>query len=155
MTIEQRVAQLESDLAKAKRMSVSMTVVIFALVMVMLARSLHSVSNADEPYVRATRSADGSLVIRAGKFVVQDKAGHLRGAFGMLDSGPTMSLLDAKGNPRATLSVTKQYTSMSLFDEQGHGGGAMCAVSESGPMFDLIDPSGKTLWSAPPIGKSH
>ncbi|MBI2060729.1 MAG: hypothetical protein HYT87_13250 [Nitrospirae bacterium] len=88
MTIEERLSKLEHELDLTKRRNRWLW---FALFPVIVGCAL------------AWPSEKAGKVIRASKFVLEDKWGHDLGALGVTEAGPVLAFWDEKGTPRAQL----------------------------------------------------
>jgi len=73
-------------------------------------------------------------------------------------NGPALVLADENGRPRASLAISKDGPSLSLWDEKGVGrfaAGKTKAISPDGKTIEypessliLYGPDGKVIWSA-------
>jgi len=166
MTIEERLENLEKELADAKRSNRWLhTVVGLVIVGLGLAWLL----------TKATVSATAATIskeIRANSFIVVDANGKERAVLRMDENGPRLDLADEKGNLRAELSLDKNAPGLGLYGENGENraslavtknGSGLALLNEKGkirvgmamnaltakPMMTLKDENGKVIWKAP------
>jgi len=166
MTIEERLANLERELARAKRhnrwllAAVGLAAGVFGVVWIGAAAGC----NGHAP------AGGVATVIRAGQFVLQDGNGKTRATLALTDIGPALCLTDETGNPRAVLTVFKAGPRLNLFDEKGkdcvrlgaNKDGPMLALTDEtgtpraalgvgkyGSVLGLFDADGKAIWQAP------
>ena len=117
-----------------------------------------------------TAQAQGSKVIRANQFLLEDENGKPRASLFLHSDGPVLALLDENGKPRATLAAAKAGLALSLHDEMSRTraalrldkdgpvvslaceNGTTClrlSVNKDGPRLVLWDEHGKAIWTEP------
>jgi hypothetical protein len=118
----------------------------------------------------ATAQAQGSKVIRADQFLLEDEHGKPRASLFLHSDGPVLALLDENGKPRATLAAAKAGPSLALHDEMSRTrvalrldkdgpvvslaceNGTTCVwvtVNKNGPRLILWNENGKAIWTEP------
>ena len=117
MTVEERIENLERELARAKHRNRRLTLVGIGLVGGICAVAW-AVTGAESK--AQTQPAGGAeRVIRAHSFVVEDENGKTRGGLGGFKDGPALSLFGENGKPCAALAVNEKGSLVSLSDENG------------------------------------
>jgi len=146
MTTEERLANLEKGMARAKRRNCWLLAALgLALGALVLAGTL----------TPKTAGAQGGGVavneIRAQRLVLVDDEGRERAVLAAHKDGAGLNLLDEDGKNRAALAVTKDGPRLTLLDKNGkiRAGLAVYAV---GPRLFLTNEAGKKIWSAPERG---
>ena len=180
MTTEERLAKLERELGRVKRRSrwlmAALVLGLGALVLVWaLAGGPPSAETprwAEAPPITRFAELD-VLEVRAQRLVLVDDEGKVRATLGpastirailAADKGPRLSLYDAAGKERVTLSVTADGPRLDLFDAEGKGRAglvvfkdvpnlslwdeasrcrASLAMTADGPGLTLFDAAGK------------
>src|SRR5512139_446038 len=66
-----------------------------------------------------TAQAQGSKVIRANEFILEDQNGKTRAMFALTKDGPWLALLDENEKHRVGLTVSKTGPGLALLDENG------------------------------------
>jgi len=140
MTTEERLENLERELARAKRRNRCLlaAVLLGAGVVILAAAWIGTPEKA-----LAANAAKAPTIIRANGFIVEDANGKSRIMLAMTEDGPTLSLLDENGKGRAILNVIRGVAILGLNDENGKPR-AMLGVSKEGPAIGLTDENGKT-----------
>jgi hypothetical protein len=138
MTTEQRLENLERELARVKRRSR------WLLATVLLGTGLVFLAAAwmGTPYkALAADAAKAPTIIRANEFILEDTTGktcaHMIGEA----EGPAFRLFDQKGKRRAAISVNKEGVGILLSDENGKMRAALSS-EKNGPRFLLYDENG-------------
>jgi len=97
-------------------------------------------------YLSARHGLPGSVsdVVSARQFVMRDKAGSIRGVWGIGDDGSLrLALNDSRGRPRAKLSVLQDGSSgLSFVDTIGHSRAALGVLSDETTTLVLADRAG-------------
>jgi hypothetical protein len=140
MTIEERLASLERELARAKRRNrwllaaVGLAVAICAIAWAVMggAQAVH-----------AEGVAEGKKVIRANAFILEDDNGKPRAALLAGKDGPALTMFDAGRKSGAVLDVTADGPGLALFAAGKPRAGLR--VGEDGPTLSLRDQNGVPL----------
>jgi hypothetical protein len=112
--------------------------------------------------------------IRAGRFVLVDENGNVRGLFQVTKDGPSLSLLDENGKtrgqflltnndsgielrdekvmPRMLLYCSKDGPGIFLNDKKGNIRGEF-SLTKDGPSLELNDENGKPIWHSTPVNE--
>lgn len=123
LTLEERMTRLERQNHWLKVTTLTVVLVLAAIVCMGQARSLDTVE--------------------AGRFILRDANGVMRGGLGFNEhKQPTLSLYDGNGDLRASLGVTQKGPLLLLADAEGKKGVVVEVVRE-GPTLGLSDSSGK------------
>ena len=92
--------------------------------------------------ILAPRSAGAGgpprAIVRAERFVLQDKDGKERALLTLDEAGPILVLTDAQGRNRAALGVMKQGPGLVFWDAKGSSRVGL-ALEKSGPALELLD----------------
>jgi hypothetical protein len=139
MTIEERLANLERELARAKRRNRHLLV--FALV----AGGAAVVAAAwigTPGKVLAESGAKAPNVVRANQFILEDADGRLRAELSVFMSGSVLRLYDENRKRRAGLDVDKDGATLDLSDENGYPR-ARLSAGKDGLALALADEKGK------------
>jgi hypothetical protein len=127
MTVEERLENLERELAKSKRQNLRLAIggaVVMTCVVIFLAA-----------WARPTD-------VRARSFIVADENGTERAALAVDKHGPALRLLDKKGNLRVVLAVDKDGPGLDLFDEKDNLN-VVLGANKDGAVLALADEDGK------------
>lgn len=170
MTIEERLATLEAELADSRhkiRQLLKCTG-IFAGLLIAFAtvRYTPRIAHAKEAAPTVIRAEE----IRANRFIVEDDdaSGQQEAIFGMIQdapglrlggegapqislsthSGTYLYLADEKGIPRILMQVVGDRSSLSMFDENRRDL-LDIALTWDKPGLTLMDEKGEVLWQAP------
>jgi hypothetical protein len=161
MNTEERLANLERELAQVKRRNRHLLLFAFvaAGVAVVAAAWIGTPGN-----VLAENGAKAPNVVRANEFILEDADGKGRATLSVLSDGPALRLANAKGKICAVLSVTKDTPKLGLIDENGKVRAALgatkdgavlvlsdendkararLALDKDGPVLELSDEKGK------------
>jgi len=139
MSTEERLEIVERKLYSARRWN---RVLLVAAVVIVGGLLLSWI----RPRPALARDAAGK-VIRANKFVLEDRSGRTRAKLTLAKGVPALVLLDENGKPRAGLAVLKDGPGVVLYDKNTTVR-ALMGLAEDGPGIRLIDENGKTLWKA-------
>ena len=166
MTIEERLKNLESELAasktRARRLAYGISILVGAFVVVSTIRPTTEVAYAqsDDPAIIHAKE------IRAQRFIVEDEGepGVEEAIFGMIQdapglrlgavdkpevflsnhSGSYLYLADTNGTPRITMQVVGDRSSISLFNEEQKDL-LDIALSWDSPSITLTNEKGETV----------
>jgi len=142
MNTEERLANLERELARAKRRN--RRLVVFALVAAGVAVVAAAWIGAPRK-VLAESGAKATNVIRASEFILEDADGNVRASLGISKDGSGLSLYDENGKTRVALGISKDSKGgpgLVLRDENGSFRAAL-GVAKVGATLDLWDKNGK------------
>jgi len=152
MTIEERLAKVERELAEAKAQAIrAKRRNRWLLAVVGLAAGAFGLAwifAGAAPTLQAQVGAGAERVVRANRFVLEDENGKTRAMLSVDKDGPALSLHDENGEVRATLDVDKDGSGLSLSDAAGKPRAGL-AVIAVGPVLVLCDEAGKPFWSTP------
>ena len=161
MSIEERFEMLEAELASARRLirRLMFGAGIF-LGMFVLFVSVRSITGVAHGQAK-------EAVIRANRFIVEDRQGRQQAILGMIQDspglrlggagaprialstrGPNLYLADGTGTPRIMLSIVGERPSLALFD-RNRMDLVDLALGWDGPGLTLTDENGDVLWQAP------
>ncbi len=178
MTTEQRLENLERELARTKRRMRWLLVSVFlgaGLVVLATAWMLSPDKALAENAVKAP------IIIHANTLILDDENGKARAmlnvtkdgpalfvydkqsktsvVLGVLKDGPVLAMLDENGEQRIGLDVKKDGTALNLFDETGKprvtvGAGATGTLDGKKALYPestilLSNKEGKVVWQAP------
>jgi hypothetical protein len=143
MTIEKRLENLESELAREKRFNRCLLAIIGSIIMACFIIWAFGPKIAEAQLNRSARD------IIARRFVLIDDKGNLRAELSMFEGGPRLCLKDDKGNFRAILEANRGQSGLSLWDERGKFYSAYITVFEDEPMICLKNKFNKPIWKAP------
>jgi len=145
MTTEERLENLERELARAKRRNRWLVAVVGLVVVgLILAWTWNKTT--------ATAQAAGGTekVIGANMFVMADANGIYRAMLNMTNNEPGLTLLDENGKIGANLSGGGPAgPGLTMCDENGKIRVLLFVNKKVGPGLRLLDENGKTIWSAP------
>ncbi|MGB2754299.1 MAG: hypothetical protein WBD75_01445 [Phycisphaerae bacterium] len=137
MTTEERLANLEKGMARAKRRNC------WLLAALGLALGALVLAGTFTPKTAGAQGGGAAVnEVRARRLVLEDDEGRERGALEMGAYGPRLRLLDAAGQDRARLAVIADDSGLSLADENGKFC-ALLRVSKEGRALGLADENGK------------
>ena len=116
MTTEERLENLERELARAKRHNRWLAAIAGLVVVgLVLAWAWDKITSTAQPQEGA-KPAKPAQVIRATAFVLVDDEGRERGKLEMLKDQPQLVLSDANGSPRAMLVASRGCPAVVLYD---------------------------------------
>ena len=138
MTIEERLANLEWELAHVKRRNRRLLV---AALLVAGAAVVAAAWIGMPGKVLAESGAKAPNVVRASKFILEDADGKVR-ALLTLNDGPALYFYDENGKLRAGLGALKGEVSLILCDGNAKRR-AVLAANMEGPGLGLYDENGK------------
>ena len=141
MTTEERLEKVERELAATRRRSR------WLLAGVALCLAIGLGASAFGPSA-AQAGAAAPAIIRAQLFELVDAAGEPRAMLALTKDGTMLALYDAASKPRASLSVFEDEPVLALIDAVGKTR-AMLDVTADGPGLHLFDAAGRPMWSAP------
>ena len=168
MTTEERIEQLEKNLARVNRRNR------WVLAGAAICLGVGLVGSMFRPQtLHAKPTAGAPKEVRASRFVLVDDSGNTRATLGLDKGAPGLRLLDGKGKAlawlaiaamksrgsrlgladengktRFTLSVNKDMTLLAMRGKNGKSR-AMLIATKNGPEMSLRDENGKTVWNAP------
>jgi hypothetical protein len=116
MTTEERLGNLERELARAKRRNRWLVAVVGLVVVGLI---LAWTWNKTTSTAQAQAVGGAEKVIRANKFILEDANGKERAMLTMTKEGPALTLFDENGGPRVVLSALKEGPKLNLADEKG------------------------------------
>jgi hypothetical protein len=139
MTTEERLENLEKELARAKRRNrwLLAAVLLGAGVVILAAAWIGTPEK-----VLAENAAKAPTIIRANVFIVEDENGKPQAILKAEKEGPGLWMYDENGKTRAMLSVFKNGPMLWFYDEKETPRAGLSAGKE-GPMLHLIDENGK------------
>jgi hypothetical protein len=115
MTIEERLENMERELARLKRRNRWLLGAIL-----LVAGGLIVPGMFETTAIRARAQAGGTAKeIRAKKFILEDEKGKVRTILAMSPIGPILGMYDENGKTRATLGMGKDGSALFLGDEKG------------------------------------
>lgn len=135
MTTEERLDQLEKELARTKRRNrrlIPVAVLAIGLVWIL------------GPKV-APAKLDGTVhdEIQAKKFVMVDESGKTRAMLSVLKSQPGLCLYSEKGEARVMLGVLDDGEPGLSLNHEKNIPGALLSVTKDGPILEMFDENGK------------
>jgi len=154
MTIEERLENMERELACVKRRNRWLLGAILVLLGGLVATGVF------KTMITPVQAQGAGTVkeIRANKIVLEDENGTCRAALAVGEYGPSLALWDEKFQIRALLGLGKDGPLLKLLDEKGQdrfAAGKTKAVSPDGKTTEypessliLFGPDGKVIWSA-------
>jgi len=138
MTTEERLENLERELARAKRRNRWLVAVAgLAVVGLILAWTLAKTTQA----VLAQAAGGAEKVIRANTFIVEDANGKELAMLGVDAGRPVLYLFDENGKVRAMLGVGANGAAMGLFDENDNPRAWLAAVGDRAAV-EVFDENG-------------
>ena len=166
MTIEERLEMLETELAASRRSTrrLKYGTGIFMVLFVVFVAILGYAQTNEKTVIRADE-------VRAHRFIVEDTHdgadGKQQGIFGMIQDAPGLRLgggsapqislsthsgtyfymADETGNPRISMSIIGDRSSLSMFNKNRMDL-IEIALSWDEPNMTLTDDKGKVLWQA-------
>jgi hypothetical protein len=140
MTTEERLEDLESEFAHAKRRSRKL------LILAVVALTVGGLSLAwaivgTRLLARAQGVGSVANQIRANSFLLVDEKGNARGGMFMVKDGPAFALTDEKNVPRAMVTVLKDGPSFELDDENRKTRSRWNLLGD-GPGLGMLDENG-------------
>ncbi|MFH1023792.1 MAG: hypothetical protein V1809_10450 [Planctomycetota bacterium] len=140
MTMEQRLENMERQLARMRRFNCWLLVAVGMVVGGWLALGVGDL----RPSTAQAAEGDGKVekVIRANKFVVEDENGKDRVMLGVIKGGPRLCLLDENSEPRAMLFINKVGSGLTLSDENDKERVRIIAIKDGSELL-LVDENGK------------
>ncbi|WP_006786804.1 hypothetical protein [Thiorhodospira sibirica] len=132
MNIEQRLSQLEKELAASKRRHRwTLSVLLLILTLGLLTQG-YSSPGADQPPLHE---------VRAQQFVLVDERGNIRGRLGMIDNEPTLLLRDEHSEIRIGRRTDRYSTFLGINDVRGEIRLGL-RTARDGPVLFLQDERG-------------
>jgi hypothetical protein len=146
MTSEERLANLEQELAhvkrRVKRRNRRHLIAMLVVAGVAFLLALYPRTWVQDPKDLFCARELILKVVHAQEFILEDEDGGVCATLGMGDAGPVLRLLDETGKARAKLAVGEDGPELYLFDENGtHRAGLV--VSKYGPGLGLYNETGE------------
>jgi len=155
VTTEERLENLERELARAKRRNrrllaaVGLVAGVFAVAWIVPGTdTAHAVAGAGIANRAEAQGSGVPPVIRAGQFELVDGNGKVRAVLEVTKDRPRLALYDETGKSRVILNASKHGPGLALFDENGRIR-ALLNVSKDGPRLGLFGADEKGIWQAP------
>jgi len=149
MTTEERLENLEKELARAKRRNrLLLAAVMLGAGAVILAAAWIGTPEK----VLAENAAKAPTILRANGFILEDENGKSHAIMSATKDGPALWMFDENGVPRAGLSLLKDEPRLALFDKNGKVRASLLAL-KAGPGLALFDENGKTRAELTTMGK--
>jgi len=149
MTIEERLENMEREVGRVRRRNRWLLGAILLLAGGLIVPLAFRVQ---------AQGAGAAKVIRANKFVLEDKNGKERASLLVTGFGSWLSLDDENGETRIGLGIFADDPSLTLYDENGKErfvAGKVVGLSSDGKTIEypessliLLGPDGKVIWSA-------
>ncbi len=140
MTIEERIANLERELANAKQRTRRL---MFAGIVLVAASGATWLASGGEAQAQALVTGRATGTIRAREFIVESNDGKERAKMSSTDgSGTSLQLCDENGKVRVLLSVGTKWVGLSLSDDNSKPRAALSASNQES-MLTLKDENGR------------
>jgi len=143
MTTEERLENLERELARTKRRNRWLVAVVgLAVVGLILAWTW----NKTTATVQAQAVGGAEKVIRANAFILEDENGKTRArlGLGLNNAGPVaLDLFDENGKDRVELVADMYEPRIRLYDEKGKARAWLRVGKDGSPSLDLRDENGE------------
>ncbi len=138
MTTEERLEKVERELARAKRRSRWLLAVI-----ILAAGTWIAIAGCEETTtdVAAQTEGQGSKIVRANAFILEDRNGRTRAGLEMGKGGPGMTVYDKEGKGCSWLDTMKDRPVLTMYDWKGTPRAGL-GVGRYGPMLALANEKG-------------
>jgi hypothetical protein len=134
MTTDERLQRVERQLARVRFLNRCIVLCI------VLSSGVWFVSRTFGP--KTAWAESGAKVIRANKFVLEDKNGKVRGLLGTSKDAPHLWLHDENGKVRVAVASGTAGSALSLFDENGKARMQLDLLAQM-PHLQLLNENGK------------
>jgi len=139
MTTEERLENLERELASANRRNRWLLAVVGLAVIGLVLASTWTKTTA---IAQAQGAGAVPKVVRANEFILEEENGKTRATLKVDKDGPKLALFDENGMSSASLGVGKDAALLRLYGENGKSCVILCVLKDA-PILALQDENGK------------